>query len=92
MCTRHRHQQTLITPLTNLALNPSELEGSFLLQVSNMLNDDFREVLDLAVGGPVERDRIRTPRMPGGLKASLKFVMQGSCEASRRLLRLLTCS
>ena len=78
--------------LAKLALNPSDLEGSFLLQVSSMLNDDFREVLELAAGGPVERDRIRTPRMPDGLKDSLTFLMQSSCESSRRLLRLLTCN
>ena len=49
-----------------------------------MLNDDFREVLELAAGGPVERDRIRIPRMPDGLKDSLTFLMQSSCESSRR--------
>ena len=55
-----------------------------------MLNNDFREMLELAAGGPVERDRIRTPRTPDGLKDSLAFLMQSSCESSRRLFRLLT--
>ena len=54
-----------------------------------MLNNDFREMLALGGGGPVERDRIRTPRMPDGLKDSLAFLMQSSCESSRRLLTLL---
>ena len=36
----------------------SELEGLFLLQVSSIPNNDFREVLALAAGDPVERDRV----------------------------------
>ena len=55
-----------------------------------MLNNDFREVLKLAAGGPVERGRIWIPRTPDGLKDSLTFLMQSICESSRRLLRLLT--
>ena len=92
MCSHHRLQQALITSLAKLALNPIELEGSFLLQVYKMYNNDYREVMELAAGGPVDRNRVRTPRMPDGLADSLKFVLGGSCEASRRLLRLLTCN
>ena len=90
MCTRHR-LQALTTSLAKLALNPSALEGSFVLQVSSMLNNDFREMLELAAGGPVERGHIRTPRMPDD-QDSLACLMQSSCKSSRRLLRFLTCN
>ena len=87
----HRLQQVLLTSLAKLALHPSSLEGSFLLQVHQMCNCDFQAVMELAAGGAVDPDQVRAPRMPNGLADSIQLVLNGSCEASRRLLRLLTC-
>ena len=36
-------------------------------------------------------ERVRAPNMPNGLVDNIKLVLHGNCEASRRLLRLLTC-
>ena len=91
MGAQHRLQQILQTSLAKLALHSSGLEGSFLTQVYYMCNADFRAVMELAAGGAVDSDRVRTPRMPDGLVDSIKPVLQGNCETSRRLLRLLTC-
>ena len=68
----------------------SNLEGFVLLQVLRCAAD-FRVVLELAVGGAVDSDRVRAPREDNGLVDSIRLVIQGSCEASPRLLRLLTC-
>ena len=91
MGAQHRLQQVLQTSLAKLALHTSGMEGSFLAQVYYMCNADFRAVMELAAGGAVDSDRVRTPRMPDGLVDSIKLVLQGNCETSRRLLRLLTC-
>ena len=88
---QHRLQQVLVTSLATLALHPGALEGSFIYQVYQMCNGDFRALLELAAGGAVNADRVRAPRMPDGLADSLRLVLTGNCEASRRLLRLLTC-
>ena len=91
MGAQHRLQQMMLTSLAKLALNPSALEGSFLYQVYQMHNGDFGALLELAAGGAVDTDRVRAPRMPCGLADSLRLVLGSNCEASRRLLRLLTC-
>ena len=69
----------------------SEMEGCFVLQVLQMHNQDFGAVMRLAAGGAVDSDRVRAPRVPDGLQDSIKLVLAGNCEASRRLLKLLTC-
>lgn len=91
LTSQHRLQQVLVSSLAKLALHPSALEGSFLYQVYQMHNGDFRAILELAAGGAVDTDRVRAPRMPDGLVDSLRLVLRGNCEVSRRLLRLLTC-
>ena len=53
MCTHQRLQQALITSLATLALNLIELDGSFRLQVYIIHNNAYREVMELAAGGPV---------------------------------------
>ena len=84
--------QALITSLAKLALHSSiEMEGCFVLQVFQRHNQDFGAVMRLAAGGAVDSDRVRAPRVPDGLQDSLKLVLAGNCETSRRLLRLLTC-
>ena len=91
MSTVHRLQQVLLTYLAELALHHRELEGSFICQVYVMCNRNIRALIELAAGNAVDSDRVRTPRVPNGLEDSIKLVLQGSCEASRRLLRLVTC-
>ena len=91
MSTEHRLQQVLLTSMAKLALHPSKLEGTFLQQVYVMSNNDFKAVMELAAGKAVDPARVRAPRMPNGLADSIALVLNGSCEASRRLLRLLTC-
>ena len=91
MSTAHRLQQVLLTYLAELALHHRELKGSFICQMYDMCNRYLRALIELAAGNTVDTDRVRTPRVPNGLEDSIKLVLQGSCEASRRLLRLLTC-
>ena len=91
MGVHHRLRQVLVTSLAKLALDPSDLQGSFLLQVYDMCGKDFEVVLELAGGGAIDCDRVRAPREHNGLVDTIQFVLHGSCEASRRLLRLLTC-
>ena len=91
MTTHHRLQQALTTSLAKLALHPSDMEGSFLHQLYCMHGRDFRAVMALAAGGPVDPDRVRADRMESGLTDNIRLVLRGNCEASRRLLRLLTC-
>ena len=91
MSTVHRLQQVLLTNLAELALHHREMEGSFIFQVYAMNNRDLRALIELAAGNAVDTDRVRAPRAPNGLEDSIKLVLQGSCETSRRLLRLLTC-
>ena len=87
---QHRLQQVMLTSLAKLVLHPSGLEGSFLLQVHQMCSSDLRWVMELVAGGAVDPDQVQPPRMPNGLADSIQLVLNGSCEASRRLLRLLT--
>ena len=91
MRSQHRLRQVLLTSLSKLALCPNELEGSFVTHVHDLCNREYQAVMELASGSPVDLERVRPPRMPDGMKDSLKFLLQGNCEASRRLLRLLTC-
>ena len=91
MTAQHRLNQAMVTSLAKLALCPKDLEGSFLLHVYHMCNRNFRAVMELAAGGPVDIDRVQVPLVEDGLTDSIRLVLQGNCEASRRLLRLLTC-
>ena len=86
----HRLQRIFLTSLAHLALHPNDLGGSFISQVHNMCDRDMSAVLDLAAGQS-NWERVRAPNMPNGLVDSIKLVLHGNCEASRRLLRLLTC-
>ena len=87
----HRLRQVLVTSHTKLALDPNDLQGYFLLQVYDMCGKDLQVVLELAGGGAIDCDRARAPREHNGLVETIQFVLHGSCEASHRLLRLLTC-
>ena len=91
MSGHHRLQQVLTTSVAELALHPSNAAGSFLHQIYAMCNASFGAVMELAAGGAIDSDRVRAPRMPNGLEDSIRQVLHGNCEASRRLLRLLTC-
>ena len=67
-------------------VSPDEVEGSFLMHVYKMCNNSYRAVMELPAGGPVDSDRVCAARTTDGLADSLQFVLQGNCEASRRLL------
>ena len=90
MGVHHRLQLVLVTSLAKLALDPSDLQGPFLLQVYDMCGKDLQVVLELAAGGAIDCDRVRAPREQNGLVDTIKLVLHESCETSRRLLRLLT--
>ena len=65
------------------------LDGSFLGHVYALCRCDFGAVMNIAAGR-VDRDLMRAPREESSLVDSLRLVLAGNCEASRRLLRLLT--
>ena len=91
MGVHHRLRQVLVTSLAKLALDPSDLQGSFLLQVYDMCGKDLQVMLELAGGGAIDCDQVRAPREQNKLVDTIQLVLHGGCEASRRLLRLLTC-
>ena len=68
---------------------PGELDGSFLGLVHVICGGDFGAVMSIAAG-LVDPDAVRAPQ-ENGLVDSLSVVLAGNCQASRRLLRLLTC-
>ena len=45
MGVHHRLRQVLVTSLAKLALDPSDVQGSFLLQVYDMCGKDLQVVL-----------------------------------------------
>ena len=73
-----------------LAVHPEELDGSFVGQVFEMCGGDFGAVMNVAAG-KADHDLVRAPLEENGLVDSLKLVLAGNCQASRRLLRLLVC-
>lgn len=86
----HRLHHIYISGLAHLAVNPDALAGSFLSQVYAMCNNNFGVILDIAAGC-IDSERVRTPRSPSGLVDSIRLVLSGpQCQATRRLLRLLT--
>ena len=50
---------------------------------------DFGAVMSTAAGR-VDQDLVRAPVEENGLVDSIRLVLAGNCQASRRLLRLLT--
>ena len=76
-------------PLDRLAVCPDELAGSFLSQVASLCYGDFGAVMSTAAGR-VDQDLVRAPVEENGLVDSIRLVLAGNCQASRRLLRLLT--
>ena len=55
-----------------------------------MCGGDFGAVMNVAAG-KADHDLVRAPLEENGLVDSLKLVLAGNCQASRRLLRLLVC-
>ena len=85
----HRLRHAYITALARLAVCPEELAGSFLSQVASLCYGDFGAVMSTAAGR-VDQDLVRAPVEENGLVDSIRLVLAGNCQASRRLLRLLT--
>ena len=85
----HRLRHAYITALARLAVCPDELAGSFLSQVASLCYGDFSAVMSTAAGR-VDQDLVRAPVEENGLVDSIRLVLAGNCQASRRLLRLLT--
>ena len=90
MQSQHRLYQALLSGLAKLALHRPELGGSLLAQLSDMCSGNFAAVLDVVAGRPHD-DRVSAPRTPDRRVDSLRFLLRDSCQASRRLIRLLTC-
>ena len=51
---------------------------------------DFGAVMS-AAAGHIDPNVVRTSQEESGLVDSLRLVLAGNCQASSRLLRLLTC-
>ena len=71
-------------------MHPRELEGSFLGLAYAICGVDFSAVMS-AAAGHIDPDVVKAPQEENGLVDSLRLVLAGNCQASRRLLRLLTC-
>ena len=85
-----RLHHSYIAALAKLAMHPGELEGSFIGLVYVICGSDFGAVMS-AAAGHIDPDVVRAPQEENGLVDSLRLVLAGNCQASRRLLRLLTC-
>ena len=85
----HHLCHAYVTALAMLAVYPEEGDGLFLGHVCALCHCDFGAVMSIAAGR-VDCDLVRAPLEESGLVASLRLVLAGNCEASRRLLRLLT--
>lgn len=84
----HRLRQAFISGIATLAINPSIIAGSFLHHVYTLCNKDFREIMFLA-SGHVPKEYLRSTVLSNGLSDSIKFLLDDTNQASRRLLRLL---
>ena len=85
----HRLREVYAAVLVKLAVHPEELSGSFMGHIYAMCNRDLGTILNIAAGR-ADRDLVRAPLQKDGLVDSLRLVLAGNCQASRRLLRLLT--
>ena len=90
MKSEHRLRQALLSGLAKLATCPVSLGGSLLAQLSSMCGEDLAAVLEVVAGRP-HTQRVTPPRAPDGLVDSIRFLLSDTSQASRRLLRLLTC-
>ena len=86
----HRLHHGYIAALAKLAKYPGELDGSFLGLVYAICRSDFDADMS-AAAGHADPDPVRVPQEEDGLVDSLRLVLAGNCQASRRLFRLLTC-
>ena len=91
MRSQHRLYQALLSGLAKLALHRPELGGSLLAQLSDMCSGNFAAVLDVIAGRPHDDRVSAASRTLDGLVDSLRSLLRDSCQASRRLIRLLTC-
>ena len=90
MRSKHRLRQALLSGLAKLATCPVSLGGSLLAQLSRMCGEELAAVLEVVDGRPYA-PRVTSPRAPDGLADSIRFLLRENSQASRRLLRLLTC-
>ena len=86
----HRLHLAYISGLAKLAVFPNELDGSFLAQLFAMCGGDFGALMRIAAG-ELNEDMVTAPLVDDGLVDSIRLVLAGNCQASRRLLRLLVC-
>ena len=84
----HRLKKAFVSGIVTLAVNPSTTAGSFLYHVHSLCNKDFREILLLA-SGHIPAEMFKSPLVPNGLADSIRFLLNNTDQASRRLLRLL---
>ena len=90
MKSEHRLRRALLSGLAKLATCSVSLGGSLLAQLSRMCGEDLAAVLEVVAGRP-HTQRVTPPRAPDGLLDSIRFLLSDTSQASRRLLRLLTC-
>ena len=90
MRSEHRLQQAFLSGLAKLAMDPTSLGGSVLAQLVIMCGGDLAAAFEVAAGRPCGH-RVTPPRAPDGLVDNIRFLLKDQTQASRRLLRLLTC-
>jgi len=84
----HRLSRAMTRGLAVLAVDPSQLDGSFLGLVHSICNANFRNVLSVA-SGHIDPEMICPQSEPDGVVDSRRFLASRTDETARHLLRLM---
>lgn len=90
LMSEQRLREALLSGLAKLAMCPSSLGGSLLTLLLSMCGGVFSAVLEVAAGRE-HGERVTPPRAPDGLVDTLRYLLRDPSQASRHLIRLLTC-
>ena len=84
----HRLSIALRRSLSVLAVDPAQLDGSFLGLVYSICNCDFGNVLSVA-SGHIDQEMIRPQLESDGVVDSLRFLAARTDSVARHLMRLI---
>ena len=76
-----------VSYLSQLAVTPQILSGSFMYEMFAMCDSNFGAVLEIALGN-IEHERVQVPQRCDGFLDTLKFLLNQNSPVMRRLLRL----
>ena len=85
-----RLREALLSGLSKLAKCPSSLGGSLLTLLLSMCGGVFSSVLEVAAGRE-HGGRVAPPRAQDKLVDTLRYLLRDPSQASRHIIRLLTC-